>query len=54
MLDITRLRTKTLIALLMAFFALGTLAACSSTEEEDDYSDEICDEADAGTQGCPN
>ena len=50
---------KHLIALLLAFMAVAMLPACSTTEEEPPpeetgmSKDEICDEADAGTTGCP-
>lgn len=45
-----------LAALMLAFTMSVTFSACSSSEEESSSSaqDEICDEADAGTQGCPD
>jgi len=46
---------KTLAALLLAFMASVMLPACSSSEEEETSNkDELCDEADAGAQGCPD
>lgn len=53
--SIFELRKKTLAALLLAFMASAMLPACSSSEEEesDSTKDELCDEADAGSQGCP-
>ena len=49
------LHKKFIGVFLLAFMSLGMLTACSSSEEEDADStkDEICDEADAGSQGCP-
>jgi hypothetical protein len=55
MIDITKLHKKPLAALLLAFLMSAMLPACSSSEEEEEQSnkDEICDEADAGSTGCP-
>ena len=48
-------RFKSLIAALMLAFTFSVaFSACSSSEEEDTTKDEICDEADAGAQGCPD
>jgi hypothetical protein len=54
MIDITKLHRKTLAALLWAFLMSAMLPACSSSEEEEQSTkDEVCDEADAGSNGCP-
>jgi len=56
LISIFQLRNK-ILATLLVLMALVMLPACSSTEEEStsssDTKDKICDEADAGTQGCP-
>ena len=54
MIDITKLHKKTLAALLLAFLMSAMLPACSSSEEEEQSTkDEVCDEADAGSNDCP-
>jgi len=54
MISITKLRKKSIAALLLAFMASAMLPACSSDDEAEDTSnrDELCDEADAGTTDC--
>jgi hypothetical protein len=54
--SISKLRKKSIAAVLLAFMASAMLPACSSDEEEaadtGPTKDEICDEVDAGTQDC--
>jgi hypothetical protein len=47
MTDILKLRKSFLGALLMVFFALASMTACSSSEEE-----EACDESLDNAEGC--
>jgi hypothetical protein len=52
---ISDLKQGTLTALMLVFMALGAMTACASTDDGGNSDkDELCDEADAGSQGCPD